>query len=282
MTQRKDRRGPRPERAARRNAAGRSKGGRDNVASNPRHEVLYGFHAVTQALEMRADAVLALWISGRRKDERMSSLTALAAQAGVNAQLAEDATLDRLCDGERHQGVVARVRARALGDLPALLAKLEASPADVLVLDGVCDPHNLGACLRVAAAAGIGALVLPRAHASPITPTVHKVASGGAEVVEIFAVPNVARALRDIGEAGLQIVGLAGEAQSSLFELSLERPTAFVMGTESTGLRRLSREHCDVLAAIPMPGPMESLNLSVSAGIVLFEAVRQRAMHQTH
>ena len=247
-----------------------------------RHELLHGFHAVTRALETRADFVLALWISGRRHDERMQALLSLAGDAGVSPQIADDHTLQRLSGDDRHQGVVARVRTRAPGTLLELLTRVAAAPADVLVLDGVCDPHNLGACLRVAAAANVAGLVVPRANASPITPTVHKVACGGAELVVVYSVPNISRALKELAQSGLQIVGLAGEGDKSVFEVALQKPTAFVMGTESTGLRRLTREKCDVLAAIPMPGPMESLNLSVSTGIVLFEALRQRRSHQTH
>lgn len=252
------------------------------ASRSSRHELLHGFHAVTRALERRADAVLELWISGRRADERMQALVSLAVAAGVTPQVADDSTLERLSEGERHQGIVARVRARTPGTLPDLLERLKLAPADVLVLDGVCDPHNLGACLRVAAGANIAALVMPRANASPLTPTVHKVACGGAEVVDVFSVPNIARTLQELARSGLQVIGLAGEGDRPLFEVSLRVPTAFVMGTESSGLRRLTREQCDMLAAIPMPGPMESLNLSVSTGIVLFEAIRQRNNHQTH
>ena len=257
MSRRKpESRGQRPRQSGRGTGAG---------SRGSRHELLHGFHAVTRALESRADAVLELWISSRRDDVRMQALVALAGDAGVTPQIADDSTLERLSEGERHQGIVAKVRARTPGTLPDLLEKLQVAPADVLVLDGVCDPHNLGACLRVAAAANIAALVMPRANAAPLTPTVHKVACGGAEVVDVFSVPNIARALRELAQVGLQIVGLAGEGDTALFEVQLRLPTAFVMGTESTGLRRLTREQCDILAAIPMPGPMESLNLSVSS-----------------
>ncbi|HOW62132.1 MAG TPA: 23S rRNA (guanosine(2251)-2'-O)-methyltransferase RlmB, partial [Candidatus Contendobacter sp.] len=192
---------------------------------------------------------------------------------------ADRAELDRLSGGARHQGVVARlvIRQRSYdeADLPELLAAPN-GPALVLALDGVQDPHNLGACLRSAAAADVQAVIAPTDRAAGLNATVRKVASGGADIVPFVAVTNLARTLRGLQEQGVWIVGAAGEADATLYDVDFTLPTALVLGAEEKGLRRLTREVCDRLARIPMAGGMESLNVSVAAGIFLFEARRQR------
>jgi 23S rRNA (guanosine2251-2'-O)-methyltransferase len=239
--------------------------------------LIYGLHAVRAALEAGTD-LRALWALKQRRDPRLEALLKLAASRGLTAQLAERSTLDRLAGTSHHQGVVAEL-AHAAGprqvDLDALVA--EAGPdLLLLVLDGVQDPHNLGACLRTANAAGCQAVVVPRDRAAGLTPVVRKVASGAAEVTPLVQVTNLARALRELTDAGVRIVGTDEEGDADLFQADLTGPLALVMGAEGEGLRRLTREHCDVLARLPMGGTVASLNVSVAAGVCLFEAVRQR------
>ena len=209
----------------------------------------------------------------------MRALLDQAAGQGVAVHWADRAELDRLSGGARHQGVVARLAGRSRSydetDLPALLAAME-KPALLLVLDGVQDPHNLGACLRSAAAAGVHAVIAPADRAAGLNATVRKVASGGADLVPFVPVTNLARTLRGLQEQGVWIVGAAGEADDTLYAVDFTLPTAIVLGAEEKGLRRLTREVCDRLARIPMASGMESLNVSVAAGIFLFEARRQR------
>jgi 23S rRNA (guanosine2251-2'-O)-methyltransferase len=190
--------------------------------------------------------------------------------------------LDRDAGHANHQGVLAQCRAaaeRTEGELPGLLASLS-GPALLLVLDGIQDPHNLGACLRSADAAGAQAVILPKDNAAPITPVVRKVASGAAEVLPVFQVTNLARTLDELKDAGVWLIGAAGEAEQTLYDVDLRGPVALVLGAEGTGLRRLTREKCDHLARIPMAGTVESLNVSVATGIFLFEAVRQRGSRE--
>lgn len=240
-------------------------------------ELIYGINAVERMLQTHPERVLELHHLDGRHDERFKALLALAARAGA-AQLTHPREhLDDMVQGGRHQGVVARVRPSApldQGELEALLDGLEAPPL-LLVLDQVQDPHNLGACLRTAEAAGVVAVVVPRDRSAGLTPAARKVASGAAETVPLAAVPNLARCLRMLKDRGIWLVGLAGETETNLFQTDLKGPIALVMGAEGGGLRRLTREHCDHLVRIPMRGG-ESLNVSVAAGIAVFEAVRQR------
>jgi len=198
----------------------------------------------------------------------------------VKVLAAEPSQLDKLAEGVWHQGVVAELApaVRATDPETQLEDALAAAsgPPLLLVLDGVQDPHNLGACLRSAAAAGATAVIVPKDRAASLTPTARKVAAGGAERVPLVRVTNLARCMKDLQDAGIWIVGLAGEAESSLYGIDLKGPMAIAMGGEGEGLRRLTREHCDYLAKIPRASGMESLNVSVAAGISLFEAVRQR------
>lgn len=243
-------------------------------------ELIHGWHAVAAALEYEPEQVRGLWVERQRRDGRMQALLDQAAQHGVAIHLTARAELDRISGGARHQGVVARltVRQRALNeaDLPTLLAAVD-GPLLLLALDGVQDPHNFGACLRSAAAAGVHAVIIPADRSVGLNATVRKVACGGAEIVPVVTVTNLTRALRALQEQGVWIVGAAGEAADSLYDVDFTPSTAIVLGGEEKGLRRLTREVCDRLAQIPMAeGSVESLNVSVATGIFLFEARRQR------
>ena len=240
--------------------------------------IIYGLHAVRALLARRPLDVIRLLLAEGRDDARQRELRRLAAERGATVQAAATAELDRLCDGARHQGVVAEVRASKALDENGLLDLLVAapSPALVLVLDGVTDPHNLGACLRTADAAGAVAVVAPRDRAAGLTPAVRKVAAGAAETMPFAQVTNLARTLRDLKSAGLWIVGTAVDAERGLHGTGLTGPLAIVMGAEGQGMRRLTRDCCDFCIRLPMHGAVESLNVSVAAGIVLFEVLRQR------
>jgi 23S rRNA (guanosine2251-2'-O)-methyltransferase len=240
-----------------------------------------GVHSVRAALGHGSDAVRELWVDrGRLRDGRVRRLLELAAGVGVPVHRVDRGELDALLPGVNHQGVAARVRIPAARDehsLDALLDGLE-EPPFLLVLDGVQDPHNLGACLRTADAAGVHAVVAPRERTAGLTPTACKVASGAAERVPFVQVTNLARTLGQLAQGrGVRIVGTAGEADALLYEADLRGPLALVMGGEEKGLRRLTRERCDELVRLPMHGAVESLNVSVAAGVCLFEALRQRS-----
>lgn len=245
-------------------------------------ELIHGLHAAAAALKYESEQLRGLWVERQRRDARIQALLDEAAGHGVPVHQVDRAELDRLSGGARHQGVLARlaVRRRTHGeaDLSALLAAAN-GPALLLVLDGVQDPHNLGACLRGAAAAGVHAVIAPADRAVGLNATVRKVACGAAEIVPFVSVTNLARTLRGLQEQGVWIVGAAGEAEGSLYEVDFTPSTAIVLGAEEKGLRRLTREVCDRLARIPMAeGGVESLNVSVAAGIFLFEARRQRGI----
>ena len=240
--------------------------------------LIHGFHAVTAKLRHAADDVVEILVAEGRNDGRMRDLLKLAAAMDARVIPTDAARLDGLA-GKAHQGVVARVasvmRHVTLDDV---LDGLEggSDPALILVLDGITDPHNLGACLRVADAAGAHAVVAPKDKACGLNATAIKVASGAADTVPYVVVTNLARSLREMQQRGLWVLGAAGEAEKSLYAMDLKLPCAWVLGAEGDGLRRLTRDTCDQLARIPMLGSVESLNVSVSAGICLFEARRQR------
>jgi 23S rRNA (guanosine2251-2'-O)-methyltransferase len=236
-----------------------------------------GINAVAAAITDERSRVREIWIEARARNPRLAAIAEQARQAGIaTRQVAPDA-LARAVPGLKHQGVVAQLTPQVNlgeGDLDELLGQLD-NPL-LLVLDGVQDPHNLGACLRSAEAAGAAAVIVPRDRAVGITPVVRKAAAGAAERVPLIRVTNLARTLKTLKDAGVWIVGLAGEAEQSLYQIDMRGPTAIAMGGEGDGLRRLSREYCDYLAKIPMQGSAESLNVSVAAGVALFEALRQR------
>ena len=243
-----------------------------------RSYLIYGTHAVRALIDRSPDVVLELWVLAGSSSHDHRSVIDAASTQGIRTQRAPRATLDKMTGNATHQGVVARCRARGsqpAGDLKELLAG-NLDGAMFLVLDGIEDPHNLGACLRVADAAGVRAVVQPQHRGTGLTSAAIKVASGAAESVPMITVNNLARALTEMKAAGVWLVGTAAEAEKSIFEIDLTGPVAIVVGAEGHGIRRLTREHCDYLAHLPMLGTVESLNVSVSAGICLYEALRQR------
>jgi 23S rRNA (guanosine2251-2'-O)-methyltransferase len=239
--------------------------------------LIYGFHAVTGRLRQGA-GVREIYLDQARNDHRAKDLARLAGERGVRVMMVDGERLDGMTQHARHQGVVARVEAHALPrDIHEVLEGLS-EPALLLVLDGITDPHNLGACLRVADAMGVHAVIAPKDRAAGITPTVEKVASGAAETVPFIPVTNLARAMRDLKDSGVWLIGADQDAERELYALRIEGPVAWVLGAEGEGMRRLTRETCDERARIPMAGTVESLNVSVSAGICLAETRRQRGL----
>lgn len=248
--------------------------------SNTQLERVYGIHAVQTLLKNAADRIEQLYILKTRRDQRMAKLLAQAEKQGLSYRLVSREQLDELADGN-HQGVVADCRPGEIHDeafLERMLDGLDAPPL-LLILDGVTDPHNLGACLRTAEAAGVHAVIAPKDNAATINATVRKVASGAAELMPYVPVTNLARTLRALQERGIWLVGTTGEAEKSLYETDLRGPLGIVMGAEGEGMRRLTREACDFLAHIPMlGGGVSSLNVSVAVGVCLYEALRQRRL----
>lgn len=240
--------------------------------------IVFGFHAVTVLLRQRPQAVLELHVGTERVDGRMRDLLKLAEQKHVRVMAATGERLDGLSGHARHQGVVARAaEAQRSHSLDDTLDAVKGTPL-LLVLDGIQDPHNLGACLRVADAAGVNAVVAPKDRAVGLTASASKVASGAAETVPYFQVTNLARTLRELKERSIWIVGTDESAKEDLYTADFPAAVAWVLGAEGEGMRRLTREHCDFLVRIPMQGVVESLNVSVAAGIVLFESVRRRLL----
>jgi 23S rRNA (guanosine2251-2'-O)-methyltransferase len=247
------------------------------VAEGKRH-LVYGLHAVGAVIERSPERLLELWMAEPRQDARAASLKERAQAAGIRVQTVSGESLAKLAGEVAHQGAVAAVRPLKGWDEHDLLAAIsEIDRPLLLVLDGVTDPHNLGACLRTADAAGAHAVVIPKDRAASVDGVVRKVAAGAAEFVPVATVTNLARALDMLKERGVWVVGTDGEAPQSLYGADLDRPLALVLGAEGDGMRRLTRERCDFLVRIPMAGNIESLNVSVAAGIALFEAGRQRA-----
>lgn len=243
------------------------------------HQVLAGFHAVQARLRHAAGSVRELYVDAARRDKRMRQLTDLAQAAGIKVRPVDAERLDGLSKGTRHQGVVALAEARSLAmDLDEVLDDLEDRniPALFLILDSVTDPHNLGACLRTADAAGVHAVIAPRDRAVGLNATVQRVACGAAETVPYIMVTNLARSMRQLKERDVWLVGTDDQAQSSIHQVDGRRSMGWVMGAEGEGMRRLTRETCDELVSIPMLGSVESLNVSVASAICLFESVRQR------
>jgi 23S rRNA (guanosine2251-2'-O)-methyltransferase len=242
-------------------------------------KVLFGFHAVGVRLKTAPASILELYVDPSRRDARMRQFVERAKEAGLRLLDADGMRLAKLCGSHGHQGVVARVQAidqaRSLDDL---LDQLEAAGQVplLLVLDGVTDPHNLGACLRVADGAGAHAVIAPKDHAVGLNATVAKVASGAAETVPYFMVTNLARTLGELKERNIWVVGTSGDAPKTLYQMDLKGPTALVLGAEGDGMRQLTRKTCDELIGIPMAGAVESLNVSVASGVCLYEARRQR------
>jgi 23S rRNA (guanosine2251-2'-O)-methyltransferase len=239
-------------------------------------KILFGFHAVTVRLKTAPESVLEVHVDPARRDQRMRQFVERAREAGAKVLDSDDARLSALAGSPRHQGVVARVQPLAARhSLDDVLDAVQGPPL-VLVLDGVTDPHNLGACLRVADGAGAHAVVAPKDHAVGVNATVAKVASGAAETVPYLMVTNLARTLGELKERDIWVVGTSDTAEQSLYDLDLDRPLALVLGAEGKGMRQLTAKSCDQLVHIPMKGAVESLNVSVAAGVCLYEALRQR------
>jgi 23S rRNA (guanosine2251-2'-O)-methyltransferase len=249
------------------------------VSRAPRFSLLIGIHAVDAALSQRPDRLRGIVLAAESRNRRALELAERARESGVPVETRPRAELDRRCDGQRHQDILAEFEADNLfieKDLDTVLDGL-APPALVLVLDGVQDPHNLGACLRTADAAGAGLVILPKDGAAALTTVARRAASGAAEVLPILQATNLARVLRRLKERGIWLAGTADDAGQSLHDADLGGPLALVMGSEGRGMRRLTAETCDFLLRIPMYGSVNSLNVSVATGVCLYEVARQRA-----
>jgi 23S rRNA (guanosine2251-2'-O)-methyltransferase len=239
-------------------------------------QILFGFHAVTVRLKAAPRSVVEVHVDSARRDQRMRQFVERARAAGARLIDSDDDRLGKLAGTHRHQGVVARVEAvmpsHSLDDTLDAVA----GAALLLVLDGITDPHNLGACLRVADGAGAHAVIAPKDHAVGVNATVAKVASGAAETVPYFMVTNLARTLNELKEREIRVIGTSDDAPRSFYELDLTGPVALVLGAEGSGMRQLTARTCDELVRLPMAGAVESLNVSVASGVCLYEAVRQR------
>ncbi len=239
---------------------------------------IFGIHAVQAALEYAPGKIQQVWVDSQRQDQRIKPLLDELNSLGINVETCERKKLDRFADGKSHQGIVASVTLPAElteADLKNALLYQEATPL-FLVLDHVQDPHNLGACLRSADAAGVNGIIITKDNAVGITPTVCKVASGAAETIPVYVVTNLVRTLRWLKEQNIWIVGAAGGAVQTFYAVDFTLPVAIVVGAEEKGLRRLTQEECDFVVKLPMLGTVESLNLSVATGVLLYEVVRQR------
>jgi 23S rRNA (guanosine2251-2'-O)-methyltransferase len=239
-------------------------------------QLLFGFHAVTVRLKSAPKSLIEIHLDSTRRDQRMRQFAERAKEAGAKLIDSDDERLQKMCGTHRHQGVVARVETISIShSLDDTLDAVEGAPL-LLVLDGITDPHNLGACLRVADGAGAHAVIAPKDHAVGVNATVAKVASGAADTVPYFMVTNLARTLNELKERDIRIIGTSDDAQRSLYDLDLTGPVALVLGAEGSGMRQLTSKTCDELVRLPMAGAVESLNVSVASGVCLYEAVRQR------
>lgn len=244
-------------------------------------DLVFGIHSVGALMDREPERFIELWCLKGRDDDRLVPIINLARQYGVSVQFMHRKALDDKSEGEQHQGVIARLKPGKVfteNDLSDIVAKAQAKNEHpfLLILDGVTDPHNLGACLRNADAAGVQAIIVPKDNAAKVTATVRKVAVGAAEIVPLVQVTNLVRSMKALQQMGVWIIGTAGEATQSLYDCKLTGPMALVMGAEGKGMRRLTRETCDELIKLPMAGSVSSLNVSVASGICLFEIVRQR------
>ncbi|MDO9105082.1 MAG: 23S rRNA (guanosine(2251)-2'-O)-methyltransferase RlmB [Methylovulum sp.] len=239
---------------------------------------LYGLHSVQAALDYSPKKISKAWIDAQRQDKRLTQAIDALLDLGIEPEKVERKRLDKLAEGNNHQGIVIEVEMPAElseNELKAAVENLTTTPL-FLVLDNVQDPHNLGACLRSADATGVHGVIITKDNATGITPTVCKVASGAAETVPVYQVTNLSRTLRWLKEQGIWVMGAAGEAVQTAYQVDFDVPLALVVGAEEKGMRRLTREQCDVLVKLPMQGQVESLNLSVATGVLLYEVLRQR------
>lgn len=240
---------------------------------------LYGLHSVQAALDYSPKSINKAWVDTQRQDKRLTQAIEALLDLGIEPEKTERKKLDKFAEGNNHQGIVIEV------DMPGELSESDLKTAVqslggtalFLVLDNVQDPHNLGACLRSCDATGVHGVIITKDNATGITPTVCKVASGAAETIPVYQVTNLARTLRWLKDQGLWIFGAAGEAQQTVYQADLTVPLALVLGAEGKGMRRLTREQCDVLVKLPMQGKVESLNVSVATGVLLYEVIRQRS-----
>ena len=250
------------------------------IAMSSTPKVLFGFHAVGVRIKTAPTSVFEVFFDVSRRDARMRQFTDRAREAGVRLIESDGLRLAKMCGSHGHQGVVARVDALALvKSLDELLEQLEADGVAqplLLVLDGVTDPHNLGACLRVADGAGAHAVIAPKDHAAGISAIVSKVDSGAAETKPYFMVTNLARTLGELKERNIWCIGTSDDAEKTIYDVNLTGPVALILGAEGEGMRQLTRKTCDELVSIPMHGAVESLNVSVASGVCLYEALRQR------
>jgi len=241
-------------------------------------QYIFGLHSVAALLTNHPERIIRLCVQRERRDKKIENLISSAKQNHVSIEYVSQQELDSLTSAANHQGIVAFCSASKTyheGDIKHLLENITHAPL-ILVLDGIQDPHNLGACFRSADAAGVDLIIAPKDKSAGITPVVSKVASGAAEIVPFVQVTNLVRTMEELKELGIWIYGAAGDAMQSLYQTDLSGPAAIVLGAEGSGLRRLTREHCDVLVKIPMQGSVSSLNVSVATGVFLFEVLRQR------
>jgi len=239
---------------------------------------IFGIHAVQAALDYSADKINKVWVDIQRNDNRLLSLIEKCQTLGIKIEKIAKKKLDKMADGKSHQGIVIELEMPAVHSENEMKHRIQ-SFTEVpffLILDQVQDPHNLGACLRTADAAGVHGIIISKDNSSGITPTVCKVACGAAETVPVYQVTNLARTLRWLKDQNIWIVGMTGEAEQSIFSADFTMPLALVMGAEATGMRRLTQQQCDFLLKIPMKGQVESLNVSVAAAVVVYEVFKQR------
>jgi len=239
---------------------------------------IFGIHAAQAALDYSSDKINKIWVDGQRKDKRLVELIEQLRRLGLPLEKSDRKRLDKMTDGKNHQGIVVEVEMPGVhseNELKHIVKELTEVPF-FLVLDQVQDPHNLGACLRTADAAGVHGIIITKDNSAGITPTVCKVASGAAETVPVYQVTNLSRTLRWLKEQNIWVMGATGDTEQSIFSADLTLPLALVMGTEGTGMRRLTEQQCDFLVKIPMTGQVESLNVSVAAGVMIYEVFKQR------
>jgi 23S rRNA (guanosine2251-2'-O)-methyltransferase len=242
------------------------------------HEFIYGIHALESVIEREPERLIEVFVLKGKDEKSVHNIVTQARRFGASIQFCQRKTLDDMVESEQHQGVVAKVKPGKVYNENDLAKIVEAHKQPfLLILDGVTDPHNLGACLRTADGAGVHAVIVPKDNSASLTPVVRKVACGAAEVIPLIQVTNLARTLRDLQGMGVWIVGTAGEADKNIYECKLSGSMALVMGAEDKGMRRLTREHCDELIKLPMAGSVSSLNVSVATGVCLYEIVRQRS-----
>ncbi|MCK5889475.1 MAG: 23S rRNA (guanosine(2251)-2'-O)-methyltransferase RlmB [Methylococcales bacterium] len=240
---------------------------------------IYGIHAVQAAVDYSSDKIQRAWVDSQRNDKKHQSLVKSLHKLPCQVENSDRKRLDKMADGKNHQGIVVEIEIPSVhseDELKHRVKTMEEVPF-FLVLDQVQDPHNLGACLRTADAAGVQGIIITKDNASGITPTVCKVACGAAETVPVYQVTNLARTLRWLKDQNIWLMGTSGETEQSIFSADLTLPLAIIMGTEGTGMRRLTEQQCDFLVKIPMVGQVESLNVSVAAGVMIYEAFKQRS-----